>query len=69
MEPCPAPRLAHLLCWTWEGKEVSSHLLGEKLHLHVLGKGLSVLDLQTSTETGNLEAESEKASFSHSLGI
>lgn len=35
----------------------------EKLHLHVLSKGLPALDLQTSTEAGNLEAESKKAIF------
>lgn len=39
-------------------------VLRERLHLHILGKGLSVFALQTSTDTGNLEAESKNTPFS-----
>jgi len=35
-----------------------SGLGGERLHLHVLGEGLSVLALQTSVDAGNLGVES-----------
>ena len=63
-EPCPAPRLAYLLCRAREGVDACRQVLGERLHLQILGEGLSVLALQTSADAGNLGAESKKAPFS-----